>query len=273
MQFKYDGKMRYWWLMCISLFFCLSCKFNLGEGDEDSGSLVEIQRYDRIESRYLTTGDFSSLQQMSTDYPVETRMLIEDVLKLGKVDEQDINSKLLLFYRDTTLQSIIRDAEEQYASVDDLNDGFSKAFSNLRTWLPDIQIPVFYAQICALDESIIIGDGIVGISLDKYMGNDYPLYKKFYSDEQRATMTRNDIIPDALCFYLLSKYHLPNFDVRPQIDKDMHVGKIQWVVNKAIEINHFHTDYVKVIDEYMTQNQGMAIAELMALTDYSIFRK
>lgn len=269
---KYDDCMRHSWLMVISLFICLSCNFKLGDGDDDSGSLVEIQRYDRIESRYLTTGDFSSLQQMSTDYPVETRMLIEDVLKLGRVDEQDINSKLLLFYRDSTLQSIIRDAEEQYASVDDLNAGFSKAFANLRSWLPDLQIPVIYAQICALDQSIIVGDGIVAISLDKYLGSDYPLYKKFYSDEQRLTMTRDDIIPDALCFYLLSKHHLSNFDARPQIDRDLHVGKIHWVVNKAIEKNHFHSDYVKMIEDYMTQKQDLTISELMSLTDYSIFQ-
>ena len=87
-----------------------------------------------------------------------------------------------------------------------------------------------------------------------------------------STMTRDDIIPDALCFYLLSKYHLSNFDVRPQIDKDLHVGKIQWVVNKAIEKNHFHTDYVKMIDQYMTRQLDLTISELMALTDYSIFR-
>ncbi len=264
--------MRSFWLFLIGLFVCAACDFKWGSSDDNSGNLVEIQRYDRVESRYLTTGDFSSLQQMSTDYPVETRMLIEDVLKLGKVSDQDINSKLLLFYRDSTLQTIIRDAEEQYASMDDLNDGFSRAFTNLRGWLPDLQIPVIYAQICSLDQSIIVGDGLVAISLDKYLGEDYPLYKKYYNDEQRVTMTREHIIPDALCFYLLSKYHLSNFDVRPQIDRDLHVGKIQWLVNKAVEKNHFHTEYVKAIDEYMVKDPSMTIADLMNISDYSVFQ-
>ena len=264
--------MRSIWLFLIGLVVCAACDFKWGASEENSGNLVEIQRYDRIESRYLTTGDFSSLQQMSTDYPVETRMLIEDVLQLGQVDDQDINSKLLLFYRDSTLQTIIRDAEEQYASVDDLNEGFSRAFTNLRTWLPELQVPVVYAQISALDQSIVVGDGLLAISLDKYLGEDYPLYMKFYTDEQRATMTRDYIIPDALCFYLLSKYHLSNFDMRPQIDRDMHVGKIQWLVNKAVERNHFNTDYVKAIDDYMVKDPSLTIADLMNISDYSVFQ-
>ena len=44
--------------------------------EEDNGNIVEIERYDRLEYRYLTTGDFSALQQMNTEYPMETRTLI-----------------------------------------------------------------------------------------------------------------------------------------------------------------------------------------------------
>ena len=48
------------------VFVSTACELKLKQFGEDSQTtLVEIQRYDRLESRYLTTGDFSALQQMN----------------------------------------------------------------------------------------------------------------------------------------------------------------------------------------------------------------
>ena len=95
----------------------ISCDFKLKPFEEEEADTLEIriQRYDRIESLYLTTGDFSALQQMSTDYPIETRTLIERVLNLGNIDDPNINSRFLTFFQDSILQTVISDAELQYA--------------------------------------------------------------------------------------------------------------------------------------------------------------
>ena len=69
---------------------CTGCEWKLKpNGDGDGNAHVEVQRYDRLESRYLTTGDFSALQQMNIEYPVETRTLIEKVLQIGEVNDPE----------------------------------------------------------------------------------------------------------------------------------------------------------------------------------------
>ena len=212
--------------ICIQIAFC-SCEYKFKAFDflYSEPQKIEICRYDRLESQYLTTSDFSALQQMNTDYPMETRTLIEDMLKLGEVNDPEINKIFLTFYQDSTLQTLISDAESQYANVDDLNDQFNKAFTNLQKIYPKIVIPRIYMQIGALDQSIIIGNSTIGISIDKYLGEDYPLYRKYYPETQRKTMNRKNIVPDAICFYLMSIHQMPNFDKRPQIERDIHLGK------------------------------------------------
>ena len=85
----------------------MSCEWQLkSEGEE--GKLA-IDRYDRVQTLYLTTGDFSALQQMNTVYPTQTRTLIEDVIRIGKVNDPEINMKFLRFYQDSTLQSLINE--------------------------------------------------------------------------------------------------------------------------------------------------------------------
>ncbi len=252
-----------------------SCEFKLKPFDITEGEQqrLEVYRYDRLESQYLTTSDFSALQQMNTDYPMETRTLIEEMLKLGEVDDPEINKKFLSFYQDSVLQTLISDAESKYANIDDINSSFNTVFDNLKKLLPGINVPTIYMQIGALDQSIIIGNGTIGISIDKYLGEDYPLYKKYYPLSQRKSMNRRNIVPDALCFYLMSLYPMHNFEKRPQMERDLHVGKIMWLCNKAIGKKVFKTKYVCAVDKYFHCNSTSDMQEFMRSDNYSRLQK
>lgn len=251
-----------------------SCEFKLKPFDDDGENhRIEVCRYDRLESQYLTTSDFSALQQMNTDYPVETSTLIEKILRIGEVNDPQINNKFLSFYQDSTLQTLISDAESQYANMDDINERLNKAFSKLKKEIPTLPIPRFYAQIGALDQSIVIGNSSVGISLDKYLGKDYALYKKYYTPAQIKTMTREYIVPDCLCFYLLSLYTMSDIESRPQLERDLHMGKVMWVCNRILEKSMFNTRYVRAVDKYMSGDHAIGIEELLKSDDYNALVK
>lgn len=255
------------------MFVCVACEFRLRPNEEDSQTpLLEVKRLDRLEYRYLTTADFSALQEMNTEYPMEMRTLIEDVLRLGEVRDPEIHSKFLKLYQDPKLQTLLSDVESEYANIDDLNREFNSAFTRLKKWLPDIVVPVIYAQISALDQSIIIGDQSLGISLDKYMGKDYPLYKEFYEDAQCVQMTRRMILPDALSFYLVSQYPLRDIESRPQLERDLHMGKVQWVVNQALGRQEFRSKYVTAVENFMNSDRHVSYEELLKMAEFSDFK-
>ena len=256
------------WLLLVASFLLSACELRLKPFEEESEHRMEVFRYDRLESQYLTTGDFSALQQMSTEYPMETRTLIEDILHIGEVNDPQINKKFLTFFQDSTLQMIVSDAESQYANMDDINQQLNKAFFNLKGRLPDMPLPQVYAQIGALDQSIVIGNQSIGISLDKYLGEDYPLYKKFYSASQLKAMSRSYIVPDCLSFYLLSLYPMPDFEQRSQIDRDLHIGKIMWVCNQALECRFFQSKYINMVDNYMKRNKDLTLDSLLRNNDH-----
>ena len=256
------------WLLLVASFLLSACELRLKPFEEESEHRMEVFRYDRLESQYLTTGDFSALQQMSTEYPMETRTLIEDILHIGEVNDPQINKKFLTFFQDSTLQMIVSDAESQYANMDDINQQLNKAFFNPKGRLPDMPLPQVYAQIGALDQSIVIGNQSIGISLDKYLGEDYPLYKKFYSASQLKAMSRSYIVPDCLSFYLLSLYPMPDFEQRSQIDRDLHIGKIMWVCNQALECKFFRSKYINMVDNYMKRNKDLTLDSLLRNNDH-----
>lgn len=259
--------MRSVYILLLSVMLvCFGCQWRLNSSDDKQETRVTVERYDRIESLYLKTGDYAALQQMNTVYPQQTRTLIEDVLRIGQVNDPEISVKFLGFFQDSVLQTLIASAEQQYANMDDIDRELTDAFGRLSEMIPGLEIPQVYAQIGSLDQSVIVGHGTLGISLDKYLGKDYPLYLREdfgYSERQRRVMTRENIVPDCIGFFLLSLYPLPGDHEPTQLERDMHMGKVQWVVNKAMDKAFFNTLYTRNVGHYMRQHPDVTVDEML----------
>jgi hypothetical protein len=257
---------KVYFILFTIMLLCVACQWRLTPNGSTSKECAHkvIMRYDQVEGSYLTTGDFSSLQRMSTVYPNETRTLIENVLKLGAVNDPEINNKLLGYFQDSTLQQVIVDVQKQYSNMDDIDKLLKLGFHHLKKHIPGLVIPKVYTQIGALDQSVIVGDNMLGISLDKYLGSEYPLYIKFYNKEQRRMMTRAFIVPDCIGFYLLSLYPMPTDHNLPKSEMEMHMGKIQWVVDKILKKNFFsNLPTVLLVDNYMNVNSHITYERLL----------
>lgn len=198
---------------------------------------IKVFRYDRLQFEATAMNSFSALQKMSLDCPRATKILIEDVLMLGTVDEPAINERLCEYYSDTILLRLMQDATEKFKDMTSLEKGFTEGFHRLREEIPSFPIPAVYSQISALNQSVVVGDSLLGFSIDKYMGEDYPLYRRYYYDYQRRSMNPDRILPDCFTFYLLSLYPFEwHPGHRSLYDVIMHQGKIHWVVRKVLKM-------------------------------------
>ena len=127
------------------------------------------------------------------------------------------------------------DVEDKYKDLGSFEKDLTKGFLYLKKRIPSFTIPLVYSQISALNQSVVVSDSLIGISLDKYMGEDYPMYKRYYYNYQRASMNPERIVPDCLSFYLLSLYPFPwERNHRTLFDLMMYRGKIAWITEKAL---------------------------------------
>lgn len=221
-------------LLCLLFASCRMEKSRLvADPMEKEG--ISVVRYDKLLDEYVRFNSFSALQKMNLKYTLPTKLLIEDVLVIGQVSDDHIFQRLKTFYSDTTLIRLIEDVEERYPELKSVEKDLTKGFGRLQKEVPDIMIPMIYTQISAFNESIVLSDSVLGISLDKYMGEDYPLYKRFYYSYQRRTMRPDRIVPDCLVFYLMSQYPFPMDYSRTLLDVIMHFGKINYVVQYLLD--------------------------------------
>ena len=84
-------------------------------------------------------------------------------------------------------------------------------------------------------------------------------------------MNRSYIVPDCVGFYLLSLYPMPQDRVLTQMERDKHIGKIQWVVNKALGKEQFNSEYVQMADRYMKSHQNATVDQLLKNNNYADF--
>ena len=255
-------------LYFISLFLltiCVGCQWKMSPSvDEKEPDGVTIERYDRVEELYLTMADFAALHQLKTDYPIQTRTLIEDVLQLGPANDPDINMRWLMYFQDSTLQALLRDVERQYDNIDDINQQLTMAFGQLGKMIPGMEPPKVYTQIGSLDQSIVVTDSMLAISLDKYLGADYPAYLRYgYTESQRKMMSREYIVPDCLGFYLLSLFPFKDSADTLNEQRHWHMMKIQHLVNKAMGKQVFTNDTIEKIDKYWREHSRMTAPELL----------
>ena len=261
---------KLFFLLLLTMMACIGCqwKFQSPDETEKTGDIV-VERFDRVEYLYLTSGDFAALQQMKTLYPIETGTLIEDVLKLGRVDDPDINTRFLIFFQDSTLQALMQGVNEQYADIEDLNKELTKSFHQLTKKIPALYVPRIYTQIGSLDQSVVVGDSMVGISLDKYLGANYPIYKKYgYTEQQRAMMTRKYIVPDCLGFYLLRHYPMPVEAADSAELRHEHMARIQYVVNQVMQQRIFNNERIREVEKYMQQHKEVGFDELLSAKNH-----
>ena len=96
-----------------------------------------------------------------------------------------------------------------------------------------MQIPAVYMHVSGLQQNILVADSLLSVSIDKYLGSDYPLYKDFFHNYQLQKMTPEHIVPDYLKAWLLSEYPF-NGNNSALLDRMIYEGKIKYVIQKAL---------------------------------------
>ena len=165
----------------LSMIISLSACTPGGQKDDSCQDVgIIVIRYDRLQYEATVMNRFSALQKMNMEYPRMTKLMIEDITGVGRVDDDDINDRMCAFFSgDTTLQRLMVDALEKFNDMSGIERQLTNGLWELKEEVHGFPVPKVYSLISALNQSIVVGDSLLGISIDKYMGADYPLYKRF----------------------------------------------------------------------------------------------
>lgn len=112
---------------------------------------------------------------------------VYDALRSGSVYADSINQYLWYFVKDSMMQMLYTDIQNEFSDIEDLEDVFVDMFKHQKHHLPDENLPAaFYMYNSAFSYGVISTDSVMGIGLDMYLGPEnrivkevrFPLYMK-----------------------------------------------------------------------------------------------
>jgi len=125
--------------------------------------------------------------------------LFAHVINAGDLNDSTGFNRLLEFVTDRFNYEVYESVFMRYPDLSGYEKEFSKAWTNYRYYFPDSVIPRMYTYISGFNNSIIVGDSILAIGLDRYLGAGYRYYTELgIYNYLTLKMVPEKIVPDAI---------------------------------------------------------------------------
>ena len=195
-------------LLLISFFFLLSCNENpYLKGKPDQTLNITFQRFEKE----LNTVNPENINQdkvlLQEKYGEFFNIYNEGIIRLGNYQSEDYNAHLLHFLDDSIYNSIYDSVAHDFTDLKTEEIQLSKAFRNYKLLFPERQIPQCYTHISGFNTPIVVGDSILSISLENYLGEEHVFYKKLGTYTYLLPhKNREHLAVDAMRGWLVSEF-------------------------------------------------------------------
>ncbi len=194
---------------------------------------MTINRFDKALYNLIVSDDTTQRAQLLSQYPQMTDLIGKAVLNMQSPEVPSFFPKLENFYSEPTLNRLYADAINKYNDVTALEQTLGNAFAWIKEQFPAMQQPAFYLHVSGFSQNILVADGLLSVSIDKYMGADYPLYQNFFYDYQLRKMQPAAVAPDCVAGWLMSEYPFEGKE-NVLLERMIYEGKMKYLVTSAL---------------------------------------
>lgn len=200
-------------IVLIALFFsCKRDKLDINVSKVDV--TVTTTRVDELLFEKDPGTYSSNLEKIKTDHRGFFDLYSNYVLKIGTFETPGFETYLKSFISDSVISRVADSVHFVFNDFRKTEKQIAEGFKHYKTYFPYRPIPKVYTFISGFNQSIITGDSVIGIGLDKYLGADCVFYNYLGIPQYKsATMTPQKIVPDL--FYAL---FITEFPYRDSID-------------------------------------------------------
>lgn len=218
-------------IMAVVLLVSSACKKNPYKINISSEKVdIEIKRLEKDLFSLNPEEIESSLPEIKKKYDGFLQ-LFSYVINAGETGSPDFYNQLVSFCTDKQNNDVYDLTIKMYPDLTKVKRDLEKAFRHYKHYFPQRTIPGIFTCITGFNNSIITGDSVLGIGLDRYLGADCEYYPRLeiYSYISRR-MTPDFIIPDCMNGWAASEWdfstlHYENDNVLANI---IHEGKLRY---------------------------------------------
>jgi gliding motility-associated lipoprotein GldB len=204
---------------------------------------IKIKRLDRDLFEVTPLNEKESIPVLSNEYADFFQLYNYKIIQLGDPFAPEYPGFLQSFITHATTVESKNKVDSVFTDLENIEKEFSLAFRYYKYHFPNKSLPGVYTCISGFNQSIIIDEDILGISLDNYLGEDCELYKRLaFSRYKRVNMYPEKLVTDAMQGWIMSEMEIGD-DNHRLIDNMIYNGKIMYIMDAMFPD---YPDYQKI---------------------------
>jgi hypothetical protein len=218
-------------LFAVLLAGCSSCKKNHYKvNTSDIKADIKIKRLEQD----LFTLDPAKIVTSVGDLKLKYRsflQLFSYVINTGDINESSFGDFLVRYCTDKQNNEVYDLVNKKFPDVKSIENDLNNAFRHYIYYFPDRKVPGVFTCITGFNNSIIAGDSVLGISLDRYLGADCEYYPRLEIYKYiAARMTPENIVPDCIYGWGSSDWVLDSMNYASDnvLTEIIHYGKLKY---------------------------------------------
>ncbi len=157
--------------------------------------------------------------------------LFSYVINTGDINESSFGDFLLRFCSDKQNNEVYILTMKKFPDVAFIEKGLNDAFKHYLYYFPGAIVPEVSTCITGFNNSIITGDSLLGIGLDRYLGSDCEFYPRLNIAKYiTLRMTPENIIPDCIYGWGVSEWDFSalKYPADNLLSEMIHEGKLRY---------------------------------------------
>lgn len=153
------------------------------------------------------------------------------VLGLANPSSPEWNKSFITFATDLRNVEVWNDVKEAWPSREPLRVSIEDAFRHYLYYFPDAGVPRVVTCITAFNNSIVIDDSLLMISLDRYLGAGSKYYPALgIYDYQSRRMTPDNVVTDCMYGWASTEWDIRDlgYSARNLLTVMLHEGKLEY---------------------------------------------
>jgi gliding motility-associated lipoprotein GldB len=189
--------------LLFTLLFILSCRQQTCEIDPAVASIDVKVDLERLERQFYGLKTQKEVQDFLQQHPVFTQKYLQRSQYPG---EEQLISSLLQLTRDPNLQKFVKETEQHFGDMADVQQDLTNAFKHLKYYYPRFVVPEVKTFVSGLlGPDIFLSDSLVIIGLDYFAGKKAS-YRPQQPDYILTRYEKENIVP-ALVILISSRYN------------------------------------------------------------------
>lgn len=215
-------------VILLSLFSCKRNPYKVRLGGQSVN--IEIKRLEDDLFRLSPEEIASSIPVLKKKYGTFLK-LFGYVINAGDDEDPDFYTGLTAFCTDRQNYEVYNLTKTIYPDLHKVENDLSGAFEHYLHYFPGRNIPEVFSCITGFNNSIITGDSVLGIGLDRYLGADCEYYPRLEIYRYMAAkMTPQYIVPDCMYGWAASEWDFRSMNYKSDnvLSEIIHEGKLKY---------------------------------------------